>query len=151
MTLVISEAGRLDFRASAEADVVNSEMQRQLGLPTRYAPARLAIALSLGLPFSESEIASAADCETGKAIRGETLFGTGQQLATWVALFVQADRVGTTMTRERLKLLVTLHWSRGIRLLSDRFKAVGGDFDKFIETLVLAVEADAQESQPQHR
>jgi hypothetical protein len=147
MTLVLSEAGRLDFRASADADVINSEMQRRLGLPTRYAPARLAIALSLGLPFSEPEIEYAADCETGKAIRGETLFGTGQQLATWMALFVQADRSGTTMNRERLKLLVTFHWSRGIRLLSDRFKAAGGDFDKFIETLVLAVEAGAREGQ----
>lgn len=149
MMLVLSEAGRLDFRASAEADVVNSEMQRRLGLSTRYAPARLAIALSLGLPFDESEIASVVDCETGKAIRGETLFGTGQQLATWVTLFVQADRTGTAVNRERLKLLVTFHWSRGIRMLSDRFKAAGGDFDRFIETLVLAVETGAEERQLQ--
>ena len=129
MSLSLIELIRTDFRTAKPADELNSRFQRLLGLPHRYGPARLAIGRSLGL-------AHAPKLETsftgyGKPIKGENLFGTGSDLACWITLLVQ-HAAPEQLDRAGLQQLVAAHWSRGIYLLWDDWKASLSDFDSFV-------------------
>jgi DNA sulfur modification protein DndE len=129
MSLSLIELVRTDFRTAKPADELNSRLQRLLGLPHRYGPARLAIGRSLG-------VAHAPRLETsftgyGKPIKGENLFGTGTDLASWITLIVQ-HTAPEEMDRSRLQHVVAAHWSRGIYLLWDDWKASLSDFDTFV-------------------
>lgn len=121
---------RADFRTSLAADAANSRLQRLLGMPFRYHPARLALAVSLSL---EALPPAPADLG-GRPIKGETLFGQEEhELATWVGLFVERHVAGGLVKRD-LQDLVAAHWARGIDLLLARFGA-GGARAAFIESL----------------
>lgn len=135
-TLNLAEIARFDFRTSAAADLINSDMQRKLGVANRYAPARIGIALSLGEKIEGALLDSATEGEMGKAIRGETLFGVDDQLAVWITLIAQSDEPSGLLTKDRLRSLVAYHWSRGIQMLSTRFNTAENDFDRFVDQLI---------------
>lgn len=142
MALDIPEIARTDFRPTADADRRNSVMQKNLGLATRYAPARLAIALSLGLPVDAEALDRLVDAEMGKTIKGETLFGTGKDLSIWIALIVQSACDNPPVSRDQLRRLVMYHWTRGIEILENYFTESNYDFDLFVEKLAETVPRD---------
>lgn len=130
MAFSLLELVRTDFRTSKTGDDINSRFQTLLGLPHRYGPARLAIGRSLAMP-SDPDTSLLDDEDFGKAIKGENLFGTGADLATWVALIVErANR--PDLSRKDIQTLVAAHWHRGAVLLWNEWKGVGNDFDRFL-------------------
>jgi DNA sulfur modification protein DndE len=123
---------RTDFRTARPADELNSRFQKLLGLPHRYGPARLAIGRSLGManvPKLETSFTG-----LGKAIKGENLFGSAADLATWTTLII--EHCGEQeVDRQRLQYLVGAHWNRGIYAMWDDWKASLNDFDTFVARL----------------
>lgn len=137
MTLSLIDMIRADFRTAKPADELNSRFQRLLGLPHRYGPARLAIGRSLGMagtPKIETSFTG-----MGKPIKGENLFGSGTDLATWVSLVVEHSGE-QDLDRQRLQYLVAAHWNRGVYTLWDDWKTSLNDFDQFVGRLVSLVE-----------
>lgn len=133
MTFNIVDVAGANFRTDEKADELNTEFMRRLGMKKRYLPARLALSRSLGLTSSPNPITSEA--EWGKAIKGDTLFGTGTQLMTWVSLVVQHS----PSSEYDIKLLtsnVAAHWKRGLELLDADWKQSGEDVFKFVRRLV---------------
>jgi DNA sulfur modification protein DndE len=133
MSLSLLDLVRADFKTSRPADDLNTRFQSLLGMPHRYGPARLAIGRSLALtsePALEVTLTG-----YGKGIKGENLFGSGVDLASWVTLIV--ERSGQeNLSRRDLQNFVAAHWHRGIYLLWEDWKASGNDFDAFISRLV---------------
>lgn len=121
---------RTDFRATSEAEAISTRLQAELGLDYRYQPARLAMALSLSDPEFPPQVEA-----LGKPIRGETLFSAEQaELAIWVGLFT--ERAGAAITTRRgLQEMVASHWTRGIRMLSQRWAAWNGSPASFLANL----------------
>lgn len=138
MTVSLIDMIRTDFRTVRPADELNSRFQRLLGLPHRYGPARLAIGRSLGMsgtPKFETSFTG-----MGKPIKGENLFGSGTDLATWISLVV--EHCGEyDLDRQRIQFLVAAHWNRGIYALWDDWKSSLNNFDQFVGRLVDLVEA----------
>jgi hypothetical protein len=133
VTISLIDLIRTDFRTVKPADELNSRFQRLLGLPHRYGPARLAIGRSLGVATVPKFEASFTGM--GKPIKGENLFGTGADLATWIALIV--EHCGDEqLDRQRIQFLVAAHWNRGIYALWDDWKSNLHDFDAFVSRLV---------------
>ena len=122
---------RSDFRTTEAADALNSRLQKALGFPFRYQPARLALAKSLSnpeVPEPEPEL-------RGRPIKGETLFGQEEvDLALWVGLIVEhAERAQAT--RRDIQDLVAAHWRRGIEVLWDDWLSVGEDSTAYFQQL----------------
>lgn len=110
-----SDMSRIDFRTSRSGETATASLQRALGLPYRYQPARLALARSLGLDTQPTPVSNA----DGKTIRGETLFGQSRdEIATWTSLIVQHAGRGP-LSRRDVQELVAAHWARGAALLWD--------------------------------
>jgi DNA sulfur modification protein DndE len=123
-----------DYRTTHEADDINTKMMTKLGVKTRYEPARLAIARSLCIEEQPPELPRGEDDEDGKAIKGRNLFGTGEDLNTWIALIVEHAK-RDDITRKDIQDLVRRHWHRGALLLSTEWQESGQDFDKFVMRL----------------
>ncbi|WP_081060319.1 DndE family protein [Burkholderia territorii] len=134
MALSLVEIAAIGFKTSQAADELNNEIIRHLGFTKRYAAARLAIARSLALPgLPPSELAGPDD-DAGKIIKGDTLFGTGRDLATWVALISEHAEI-TDISRKEFQALVWGHWQRGIQILHREWNEVGGDLQRFVVRL----------------
>ena len=131
MSVNLLELARTDFRTSRTADDINTRFQTLLGLRRRYEPARLAIGRSLALN-DEPDISPVMEEDYGKPIKGENLFGTGGDLATWVALVVEHAQRNGEITKKDVQSLVSAHWHRGINLLWEEWKGCGNDFDNFL-------------------
>lgn len=114
----ISDISRIDFRTSRSGETATASLQRAIGLPYRYQPARLALARSLGLDTQPTPVSNI----DGKTIRGETLFGQSRdEIAIWTSLLVQhADR--GPLRRREVQELVAAHWARGAGLLWDSLR-----------------------------
>lgn len=138
MALSLIDLVRSEFKTSRASDEMNSRMQGYLKLPHRYGPARLAIGRSLGIA-SEPAL-EINHLGFGKPIKGEHLFGQGEELATWVTLLVEHSGQ-SELDRRDLQNLVAAHWQRGITMLWDDWKAAGSDFDKFVSRLVRHAES----------
>jgi hypothetical protein len=120
-----------DYKTTREADEINTKLMSKLGLKTRYEPARLAIARSLSIADDPPEPQLGEDDEDGRVIKGRNLFGTGEDLNTWVALIV--ERSGRDdITRRDIQDLVRRHWHRGAHLLWNEWSECGEDFDQFV-------------------
>jgi hypothetical protein len=124
------ELARTGFRTTKQADDLNTQLQRLLGMQYRYGPARMAIGLSLSLS-SPPDIDINSINDYGKAIHGENLFGSGTELATWVALIVEREKMDVLRKKDFVNA-VAAHWHRGINLLWEAWKNCGNDFDKFL-------------------
>ncbi|RUW53354.1 DUF1832 domain-containing protein [Mesorhizobium sp. M1A.F.Ca.ET.072.01.1.1] len=129
--LQIGDIARADFRTSFAADSENSRIQKTLGLPYRYQPARLALSLSLAEPKSPTPISD----NSGRPIRGDTLFGQDEaDLTLWIALVVEHSGVAG-LTRREFQDLVAAHWARGMEKLSKTEKSVLSIEDAFAQLM----------------
>lgn len=134
-SLSLGDVGRLDFRTSRAGENATASLQRALGLQYRYQPARLAIARSIGLGTEPPPVAN----NDGKAIRGETLFGPGQdELAIWLGLMLTVSQTRPA-SRRALQDLVAAHWARGAGLIWEDLR----DEDEPAEVLARQISARA--------
>jgi S-DNA-T family DNA segregation ATPase FtsK/SpoIIIE len=124
------------FRTSADADKVTVALMGNLGLSTKANVARLAIGRSLALgAFSGSE----GNDAKGLEIPGASLF-TQEDIGVWVGLIVaHARRHGLEPVDsiDAFRAAVRKHWHRGAMLLLQEWQGASGDFDKFLETLIV--------------
>jgi DNA sulfur modification protein DndE len=132
MFSVVDVAGA-NFRTDEASDELNSEFMKRLGMKKRYLPARLALSRSLGVSSLPEPIG--LDADWGKTIKGDTFFGTGQDIMSWVALIVQ-HKPDTEYDLKALVSSVGAHWRRGLKLLDSDWKQSGEDISKFVRTLV---------------
>lgn len=133
MTEPITESGvGLDqiataaFRASAEADQAAQRLKDALGFGAFNVPARLAIARSLAVPDRPEPVQG----EPGRSIKGDTLLGTGADLAAWVSLLVEYEGKAPESLPE-FQGWVRAHWTRGLALLAETLNQAGGDAGEF--------------------
>ena len=130
----LAELQSTNFKTTRHADERNNALREKLGLRTRYEPARLAIARSLSLQEPPLAAGTEDDDESGKVIKGENLFGTGGELATWVSLIVEHGQL-VDATKKDIQEAVRRHWHRGIDLLWTEWSECQEDFDNFISRL----------------
>lgn len=128
-TPTIVDFNNASFTTTALADSLNEDFKRRLGLTGRNMVARLAIARSLAVP---SAPATPAERERGKTIHGKNLFG--DDLRVWLA-FILENAQSEDVSLEDVQDLVSAHWSRGLTLLEEDWKASGEDFDRFVLSL----------------
>lgn len=133
MTFTVVEVAGANFRTDEAADELNTEFMKRLGMRKRYLPARLALSRSLGVPTPPEGLPEGSDW--GKTIKGDTLFGTGVTLMSWISLVVQH---APTVEHDLRSLVNTVgaHWRRGILLLDADWKQSGEDISKFVRRLV---------------
>jgi hypothetical protein len=127
-TPTIVEINNASFTTTPNADALNEDLMRRLGLKGRNMAARLAIARSLSVTSEPPPV----DDERGKVIKGVNLFG--EDLRVWLA-FILEHAQSEDITLEQVHDLVSRHWSRGLTLLNEDWKTAGEDFDRFVLNL----------------
>lgn len=137
MSLSLVEVAGANFRTDEESDTLNTAFMGRLGMRKRYLPARLAISRSLAIAAPPELLGD--DLDSGKIIKGDTLFGTGTALSVWVALIVQKAGEPDLDVR-RLIALVGAHWRRGLGHLDKDWNQSGQNIAKFIKRLVEVAE-----------
>ncbi|MDD9810507.1 MAG: DUF87 domain-containing protein, partial [Gammaproteobacteria bacterium] len=135
MNISMIKLHTVGFPPDKETDALNNEFMKRLGMPHRYQPARLAIARSLAIHTLPPNVGA----KTTRVIKGDTLFGTGENLSTWVALVVE-HAGNEEIDKTRLVELVSGHWKRGIKLLDSEWQRSEQDMTKFVRRLVDAAE-----------
>lgn len=123
------------FRTSAEADRITVALMGNLGLSTKANVARLAIGRSLALGTFSGDGLDAKGLE----IPAASLF-TPEDIGVWVGLIVTHARrhgLGPVDSMETFRAAVRQHWHRGANLLLQDWQGASGDFDKFLETLIV--------------
>lgn len=134
-TLVLQQIMSSRFRTSLVADRATNLLMGHLGLSIKANVARLAISRSLALgPLSQNPVDS-----KGIEIHASVLF-TQEDVATWVGLLVTHARThgGDGITSmELFRTAVRKHWQRGVELLLEDWSEAGGNFDKFLEILIV--------------
>jgi len=134
------------FRTSTEADRITVAMMGNLGLSTKANVARLAIGRSLSLGAVTDEGIDAKGLE----IPAASLF-TQEDIGLWVGLIVTHARrhgLDAVDSMDAFRAAVRKHWHRGATLLLQDWQGAGGDFDKFLETLIVR-RAELPEDAPQ--
>lgn len=123
------------FRTSSEADQITVVLMGNLGLSTKANVARLAIGRSLAIgTFADDGIDA-----KGLEIPATSLF-TPDDIGVWAGLIVtHANRHGLDPvdSMDAFRASVRKHWHRGVILLQQDWKDSGGDFDRFLETLLV--------------
>lgn len=114
------------FRSTADTDELSQYVKDALGFGAFNIPARLAIARSLSL----SDAPPKSLAEPGRSIKGETLFGTGPDLAAWVSLIIE-HHGKTPSTLKELQGIVTAHWARGMKRIAEDVRAADADSTEF--------------------
>lgn len=118
------------FRSTARADEWSREIKDALGFGSHNIPARLAIARSLAVPSPPAK----AEGEPGREIKGDTLFGVGADLLTWVSLLVE-HRGTMPESMSELRATVSAHWIRGMGILAEELHAANKDASEFWKRL----------------
>ncbi len=113
------------FRSTADTDELSQRIKDRLGFGSFNIPARLAMARSLAIPGLPPK----AEGEMGRIIRGDVLFGSGADLASWVSLLI--EHAGSALTIKDLQGTVQRHWARGMKILSEELDASDGDNSEF--------------------
>lgn len=123
------------FRTSIEADRITVVLMSNLGLSTKANVARLAIGRSLALgAFVDDGIDA-----KGLEIPASSLF-TQDDIGVWVGLIVtHASQHGLDPvdSMDTFRAVVRKHWHRGATLLQQDWENSDGDFDQFLETLIV--------------
>ncbi|PTR09947.1 S-DNA-T family DNA segregation ATPase FtsK/SpoIIIE [Nitrosospira sp. Nsp5] len=123
------------FRTSAEADSITVALMSKLGLSTKANVARLAIGRSLALgAFTDNGIDS-----KGLEIPASVLF-TQEDVKVWVGLVVTHSMThggDVVNSMDTFRVAVRKHWHRGAQLLLEDWDGSSGNFEKFLETLVI--------------
>ena len=134
------------FRTSTEADRITVALMGNLGLSTKANVARLAIGRSLALG---AFVADGIDAK-GLEIPAASLF-TQEDIGVWVGLIAtHARRHGLDPidSMDSFRTAVRKHWHRGANLLLLDWQGASGDFDKFLETLIVR-RAELPDNTPQ--
>jgi DNA sulfur modification protein DndE len=113
------------FRSLSETDELSQKIKDRLGFGAFNIPARLAIARSLAI----AELPPKVEGEPGRVIKGDVLFGTGPDLASWISLIT--EHFGTRLSLRDLQGLVQRHWVRGTKLVAEELRASDGDVAEF--------------------
>lgn len=114
------------FRTTSAGDEVAQRLKDALGFGAFNIPARLAIARSLAIEESPPPALG----EVGRAIKGDTLFGTGSDLGSWVSLLTEhAGRPPESL--KEFQAWVAAHWTRGLSLLALTLEEASGDSSEF--------------------
>jgi len=146
MALGLDEIATAAFRTSAEADTLAQRVKDILGFGAFNVPARLAIARSLAIPDSPPPVSG----DVGRSIKGDTLFGTGADLAAWIALLV--EHAGKTPeTLKELQTQIAAHWARGLRLLDQTINESNNDqvvFWHAVAAAALSMSEDGETPDP---
>lgn len=133
MGIKLIDIANTDFRTSKDADDLNDAFMTRLGVKSRFIPARLAIARSLLL---DANISLDQKVEkSGRAIKGDTLFGTGEDLTVWLGLIVEASHARDSVTKGDISEAVAAHWKRGLKSLEDDWNSVGQEISGFLSLL----------------
>jgi S-DNA-T family DNA segregation ATPase FtsK/SpoIIIE len=123
------------YRTSTEADRITVALMSGLGLSTKANVARLAIGRSLAHgPLAEDGIDA-----KGLEIPASVLF-TQDDITAWVGLLVTHARIHGTEpidSMDSFRTAIRKHWHRGAHLLMEDWQSASGDFDKFLETLII--------------
>lgn len=123
------------FRTSTEADRTTVLLMSNLGLSTKANVARLAISRSLALgKFSDDSVDA-----RGLEIPATVLF-TQDDITAWVGLIVTHARThgaDAVDSMDTFRAAVRKHWHRGAQLLMQDWNDASGNFDKFLETLII--------------
>lgn len=128
--LALDTVATASFRPTQETYQLSRSVKDALGFGAFNIPARLAIGCSLAVP----EPPEPGGGELGAAIKGETLFGTGADLAAWVSLVIEhAGRAPRDLAE--LQAWVRAHWARGMRWLRARLDDADGDDFTFWQRL----------------
>ncbi len=106
--------------------MVAQRLKDALGFGAFNIPARLAIARSLAI--SDAPVSPTA--EAGRVIKGDTLFGTGSDLLSWISLLVEHQGRPPKDIGE-LQTWVRAHWSRGMLQLGALLDESGNDAGEF--------------------
>ena len=133
MSISLVEVAATNFRTDYESDELNFEFMKRLGMQKRYFTARLAISRSLAMNVPVD--LSADSSEQGKAIKGDTLFGTGTTLSVWLTLIVKHTN-DPEIDLKRLISLVDAHWRRGLGKLDEEWAQADMDVTQFIRRLM---------------
>jgi S-DNA-T family DNA segregation ATPase FtsK/SpoIIIE len=145
-TIALQQLMTSRFRTSTEADKITSILMSNLGLSTKANVARLAISRSLALGnFVDEAIDS-----KGLEIPASVLF-TQEDVTVWVGLIVThaiANKGDAVDSMDAFRAAVRKHWHRGAQLLMQDWSESDGNFDKFLETLVIR-RADLPDVAPQ--
>jgi len=129
----LDEVATASFRPSAETDDLAKAIKDKLGFGANYLAARLAIARSLAL----SEQPQTLEGEVGSTIKGSVLFGTGVDLATWIALVVERAGRSPKDLRE-LQSWIGAHWTRGMGMVATSLSEADGRASEFWRALAEA-------------
>ena len=143
MSFSLVEVAGANFRTDEQSDDLNTAFMGRLGMRKRYLPARLAISRSLAVHGAPEALSD--DMDWGKAIKGDTLFGTGTTLSVWLALIIERAQQADLDTRQ-LIALVGAHWRRGLQLLDKEWEQSEGDVAKFVKRLVDVAELPTSRS-----
>ncbi|MFS2034781.1 FtsK/SpoIIIE domain-containing protein [Polaromonas sp. CT11-55] len=123
------------FRTSSEADRSTVLLMSNLGLSTKANVARLAISRSMALgKLSDGSVDS-----KGLEIPASILF-TQEDVTAWVGLIVTHATMhgGEAIdSMDAFRAAVRKHWHRGAQLLMQDWEDASGNFDKFLETLII--------------
>ena len=139
MAVSIDQIAIAGFRATAATDELSNSIRVKLAFGNHAIPARLGIARSLSIASQPPEIAG----ETGRVIKGDTLFGTGADLAAWVSLIIEHAGRPLDSLRE-VQALVGAHWGRGLLLLAEELERSDGDPATFWRNLAQSALPEAE-------
>lgn len=114
------------FRATADVDESAQYVKDSLGFGAFNIPARLAIARSLAVTDTPPKPSG----DLGRSIKGETLFGTGPDLASWISLLIERHG-GAPASLKEFQALVSAHWARGMNILVTELNAADNDSSEF--------------------
>ncbi|MGK5007204.1 DNA translocase FtsK [Janthinobacterium sp. LB2P70] len=134
-TLVLQQIMGSRFRTSSDADRATNVLRENLGLSTKANVARLAIGRSLAL----GALSPDAIDSKGMEIPATVLF-TSEDITVWVGLLVthaKAFNSEPVNSMEAFRVVVRKHWHRGVHLLMEDWDDAGGNFDRFLETLIV--------------
>ncbi len=124
-SLQLDQIASTSFRATEDTDGRLRRLKDTLGFANHNIPARLAIARSLSVP----EAPAAPSGDAGMIIRGQNLFGTGTDAATWVSLIIEhAGRAPKDVAE--FQAWVRAHWARGAVMLSSLLDEADGNSDE---------------------
>ena len=123
------------FRTSADADRITNVLVGHLGLSIRAHVARLSIGRSLALGKLPDDSLDAK----GNEIPATTLF-TPDDVRVWLGLIIThaiAHEGSAVESMDAFRSAIRRHWHRGANLLLADWQECGGNFDRFLETLII--------------
>jgi|WetSurMetagenome_2_1015567.scaffolds.fasta_scaffold05049_4 DNA segregation ATPase FtsK/SpoIIIE, S-DNA-T family len=123
------------YRSSTDADRITVALMSYLGLSTKANVARLSIGRSLALGALTDDSIDAKGLEIPAAV----LF-TQDDITAWVGLIVAHAKMHNSESIDSMdafRAAVRKHWHRGATLLMEDWKTSDGNFDKFLEMLII--------------